>query len=94
MVAVWDPKKLFAGEGAFNLGPLLKQDVYAGILKFGALFAKNGGGEEVPLKLLNRFCSSYFSGCINSLIPRGGGGKPKLGLGPGPSPCPGGNKFP
>ena len=54
MVAVCSPKKLFVGGGALA-AHLLKLDVCAGIQKFEALFAKNGGGEEVPHNVLNRF---------------------------------------
>ena len=77
MVAVCSPKKLFVGGGALALDLLLKLDVCAGIWKFEALFAKNGGGEKVPLNVLNRFWSSYSSvtkgGCSSLMLGAGGG---------------------
>ena len=53
-LAAWEPNRLFP-RPELDLDLLLKRDVCAGKLKFGALFAKNDGGEEVPLKLLNLF---------------------------------------
>ena len=78
--ATCEPNKLFPGPEA-DVDLPLKLDLCARKLKFRALFAKNGGGEEVPLKLLNQFWSSYSSGM-------GGGG-----VDPNPG-GPGGNKFP
>ena len=50
--AACEPNRLFPGP-ELDVDFLLKLDVRK--LKFGALFAKNGGEDEVPVKLLNQF---------------------------------------
>lgn len=89
MVAICEPKKLFTGGGAFALDLLLKLYVCAGTWKFGALFSKNGGGEDVPLNLLSLSWRSYSSG-------RNGGWILLLlgDVGSSPSPGPGKKSFP